>query len=210
MRARIKTQEASPWIPFEDRRRARDGKRHAVLRMAVGMFLVEGYHRTTLSDVAARLNITKPALYNYFRSKEDILIECYRLGQQMYEASIAVIERRKGSGLEKLRQLIRAYVSVVTTDFGMCLIRLDDRELAGESRANVRRAKRDYDTAFRRQIARGIADGSIMRCDPKIATFAIVGALNWIGSWYQPDGELSVDAIAEEFAQRLTEGLAAR
>lgn len=206
----MKAAGAPPWAPFEDRRRARDEKREAVLRMAVKMFLDEGYHRTTLSEVAARLNITKPALYNYFRSKEEILIECYRLGQEMYEASIAAIERGKGSGLDKLRQLIRAYVFVITTDFGMCLVRLDDRELGREARAAVRRAKRRYDTAFRIEIARGIDDGSIVPCDPKLATFAITGSLNWIGNWYRPDGDLSAATIADDFALRLTEGVAAK
>ena len=28
----------------------------------------------------SRLNITKPALYHYFRNKEEVLLECYRLG----------------------------------------------------------------------------------------------------------------------------------
>ena len=63
----------SPWLPFESRRRARDEKREAVLRMAVALFLEQGYHRATLNEVARRLNITKPALYNYFRSKDEIL-----------------------------------------------------------------------------------------------------------------------------------------
>jgi AcrR family transcriptional regulator len=202
--------ETPPWAPFEDRRRARDEKRDAVLRMAVQMFLDEGYHRTTLNEVAARLNITKPALYNYFRSKEDILIECYRLGQDMFEASIAAIERESGDGLDKLRRLIRAYAEVMMTDFGMCLVRLDDRELSVEARAGVRKAKRGYDAAFRTAIAQGVADGSITPRDPKLATLVMTGSLNWIGQWYRPDGELPATALAEEFALRLTEGLAAR
>lgn len=215
MRGRTRAAEASttnapPWVPFEDRRRARDEKREAVLRMAVTMFLDEGYHRTTLSEVAARLHITKPALYNYFGSKEDILIECYRLGQEMFETSFAEIEGESGSGIDKLRRLITAYAHVMMQDFGMCLVRLDDRELAAEARAQVRAAKRNYDMAFRTYIGRGIADGSIVPCDPKLATLTITGALNWIGHWYRPDGELSAATIADEFAVRLTQGLATR
>lgn len=209
MRGRAKAAEATPWAPFEDRRRARDEKRDAVLRMAVKMFLDEGYHRTTLNDVAARLNITKPALYNYFRSKEEILIECYRLGQEMFEANIAALERESGNGLDTLRRLIRAYAEVMMEDFGMCLVRLDDRELSANARAQVRRAKRRYDAAFRSAIAQGVADRSITPRDPKVATLVIAGSLNWIGHWYRPDRELSPATIADEFAVRLTEGLAA-
>ena len=202
--------ETSPWTPFEDRRRARDEKREAVLRMAVRLFLEDGYHRTPLARVAERLNITKPALYNYFRSKEDILHELYRQGDEQYEASFGRIERGEGDGLHKLREFIRAYARIMTTDRGMCFARLDDRELGEEARAAVRQSKRRYDLAFRKQIERGIEDGSVLPCDPKLVAFAIGGALNGIADWYRPDGALSVETIADEFALRLTDGLAAK
>ena len=210
MSAPTRVAERSPWTPFEDRRRARDEKREAVLNMAVRLFLEDGYHRTPLARVAERLNITKPALYNYFRSKEDILHELYRQGDERYEASFGRIERGEGDGLHKLRELIRAYARIVTTDKGMCFARLDDRELGEEARAEVRRAKRRYDRAFRQQIERGIEDGSIRACDAKLAAFAIAGALNGIADWRRADGALSVEAIADEFALLLTEGLATR
>jgi AcrR family transcriptional regulator len=202
--------EPSPWTPFEDRRRARDEKREAVLNMAVRLFLEDGYHRTPLAKVAERLNITKPALYNYFRSKEEILHALYRQGDEQYEASFGRIERGEGDGLHKLRELIRAYARIMTTDRGMCFARLDDRELGEAARAEVRRSKRRYDVAFRKQIEQGIVDGSILPCDAKLAAFMIGGALNGIADWYHPEGALLVETIANEFALRLTEGLAAK
>lgn len=206
----VRSAQTSPWAPFEDRRRARDEKKHAVLRMAAQLFLDVGYHRATLTDVATRLNITKPALYNYFASKEEILEECYRLGQQMADAAIAAIDEEGGNGLTKLRKLIRAYAMLMTIDFGMCLVRLDDRELSQEAHTRVRAEKRQDDLAFRRYISDGIADGSIVECDPKLAAFAIAGSLNWIGHWYRQGDALSADEIADQFADILTNGLAAR
>jgi len=202
--------ESSPWTPFEDRKRARDVKREAVLRMAVRLFLEEGYHRTPLSRIAERLNITKPALYNYFSSKEEILHELFRLGDEQYDERFGRIEQDGGDGLTKLKAIIRAYAISITGDFGMCFARLDDRELGDEPRAQVRRSKRRYDLAFRKQIENGIADGSIVPCDAKLAAFAIAGALNGIADWYRPGGALSPEAIAEEFATRLTTGLVVR
>src|SRR6187399_3361575 len=96
----------SPWTPFESRRRARDEKREAVLRTAVQLFLEQGYHRVTLNDVADRLNITKPALYNYFRGKDEILFECWALGAEHVDERIDEIAASGGTGLEKLRKLI--------------------------------------------------------------------------------------------------------
>lgn len=208
MRPPPDTIESSPWMPFETRRRARDEKRVALLRTAVRLFLEEGYHRTPLSKVAERLNITKMALYNYFGSKEEILAELFRLGSEQYEAGFAAVERMPGDGLSKLRHLIRAYVAIITADFGMCFARLDDRELPDATRVEVRSAKRRYDSAFRTLIREGVEDGSIRPCDPKLAAFVIIGALNGIADWYRPDGALSAEALGAEFAQRLTEGYA--
>src|SRR6201986_4951899 len=101
--------DPSPWLPFQSRRRARDEKREAVLRTAVQLFLEQGYHRATLNEVAERLNITKPALYNYFRSKDEILFECWALGQERVEDCIAEIDANDGTGLTKLRKLIHGY-----------------------------------------------------------------------------------------------------
>lgn len=202
--------DQSPWMPFESRRRARDEKREAVLRIAVQLFLEQGYHRATLNDVAERLNITKPALYNYFRSKEDILFECWALGQEQVDEIIAVINESGEDGLGKLRALVRAYAATMATDFGASMVRFNPRDLSPDNEKTVRAAKRGIDRTFRRYIADGVADGSIKPCDPKLTAFAIAGSLNWIGHWYQRDGALPPEAIADEFAMRLTEGLATR
>ncbi|MCD0416072.1 TetR/AcrR family transcriptional regulator [Rubrivivax sp. JA1024] len=204
------TDDHSPWMPFESRRRARDEKREAVLRTAVHLFLEQGYHRATLNDVAERLNITKPALYNYFRSKEDILFECWALGQERVDEIIAGINGSGADGLGKLRALVRAYAATMATEFGASMVRFNPRDLSPENEKTVRAAKRGIDRTFRRYIADGVADGSIKPCDPKLTAFAIAGSLNWIGHWYQRDGALSPDAIADEFAVRLTEGLTNR
>ena len=198
---------SSPWLPFETRRRDRDAKREAVLRTAVQLFLEQGCHRATLADVAERLNITKPALYNYFRSKDDILFECWVMGQEAVLGCIADIDAAGGGGLDKLRRLVRGYATLMTTDYGRSLVRFDPRDLSEARAAIVRAAKRRIDTVFRGYLAEGVADGSILPCDPKLTAFTIAGALNWIGHWYRPGGGLTPAEIAESFSARLTGGL---
>ena len=210
MDARDPTSDSSPWISFESRRRARDEKRDAVLRTAVHLFLEQGYHRVTLNEVAERLNITKPALYNYFRGKEEILFECWMLGRERVTEFIAEIDADGGTGLARLRRLVRGYAEVMTTDYGASVVRFDPRDLSEEHGEVVRAAKRSIDRTFRKYISEGIADGSIRPCDPKLTAFAIVGSLNWIGHWFQHDGAHSAEAVASEFTERLTEGLAVK
>lgn len=145
---RANTNAKSPWLPFEDRRRAREAKREAVIRTAAQLFLEQGYHRATLDDVAERLHITKPALYNYFRSKEEILAECFSYGQGLIGCRIMEISAEPGTGLDKLRKLSLAFAEIMTTDFGMCLMRVDDRELSAANRKLVQRGKKKITMRF--------------------------------------------------------------
>jgi AcrR family transcriptional regulator len=51
----------------------RTDTRERIQRVALELFAERGYERTTLSEVAERLQITRPALYYHFKAKEDIL-----------------------------------------------------------------------------------------------------------------------------------------
>jgi AcrR family transcriptional regulator len=195
---------------FATRRRDRVTKREAVLQTAAQLFLEKSYARTSMNDVAERLNITKPALYHYFRNKEEILVECYRLGTGKIGEILDEIAAHGGNGREKVEAFIRGYVNVLTLNFGRCVMRLDEGDLSGDAYAEVRRYKRKIDRRLRALIMEGIGDGSIARCDPKLAAFAIAGAVNWICVWYEPAGALSPEEIGSHFARTLTQGIAAR
>jgi AcrR family transcriptional regulator len=201
--------EAPPqWKAFATRRRDPATKREAVLQTAAHLFLEKSYARTSLSDVALRLKITKPALYHYFQNKEEILLECYRLGVGLIEESLNRIASSCGTGLEKVQAFIYSYATVMTINFGRCVMRLDEGDLSLEARGEVSRYKRKIDRRLRSFIQEGIEDGSITPCDPKIAAFSIAGAVNWICKWYEPEGALSGEEIASQFARTLTYGLA--
>jgi AcrR family transcriptional regulator len=199
---------ASPWRDSADRAAEREAKRAAVLRVAAEMFVARGYGQTKLADVASRLKTTKAALYTYFESKEAILVECYRLGDLAVREGVASAETTSGSGLEKVQRFIRCYCEVMTTTFGKCLNRIDDRELSPGARELVRGYKRDVDQLVRRLIALGVEDGSIRPCDVRIATFLVEGAINWIGFWYDPNGPSGPAEIGERFVALLSDGLA--
>ena len=196
------------WKAFASRRRDPATKREAILQTSAQLFLEKSYGRTSLNDVADRLNITKPALYTYFRNKEEILLECYRWGTGLIEETLTKIAGQGGTGLQKVEAFIYAYANVMTVNFGRCVMRLDEGDLSSEALAEVRTHKRRIDRRLRSFIQEGIDDGSVTPCDPKIAAFSIAGAVNWICMWYEPEGPLSPEEIASQFARTLTQGLA--
>jgi AcrR family transcriptional regulator len=197
-----------PKTVFARRSRDPETKREAILATAAQLFLEKSYGRTSLNDVAERLSITKPAIYHYFRSKEQILVECYRLGTAMIAETLDQIASHCGTGIEKVAAFISSYANVMTVNFGRCVMRLDEGDLSGDARAEIRASKRKIDRRLRSFVQEGIDDGSIAPCDPKLAAFSIAGALNWICMWYEPGGPLSPEEIATQFARTLTQGLA--
>jgi AcrR family transcriptional regulator len=199
-----------PAETFPIRRRDRAAKRLAVLDTAARLFLNQSYGRTSLDDIARNLRITKPALYHYFGSKEAILLECYRQGASLIEGSLDAIGAEPGPGLARVQSFIRAYAAIVMTlDLARCIAGLDDGELSPRARREVRGYKRAIDARLRNLLEEGMQDGSIAPGDAKMPAFAIAGSLNWIATWYSPDGPLTPREIADRFAHVLTLGMTA-
>ncbi|MBP2228983.1 AcrR family transcriptional regulator [Azospirillum agricola] len=200
----------SPWKTPTDRRNEREEKRIAVLRTAAQAFNEMGYYATSLDDIARRLNVTKPTIYYYVKNKEEILFECVRIGLELLDSASNEVIGHGGSAYDELVAVMTTYVGIVTADFGMCVIRVGEEPLTGESRRTMRALKRRIDLKFRTLIERGVAEGSIAPCDPKIAAFTLSGALSWIARWYRPDGDLDVEAIARQSIGLLLDGLRPR
>lgn len=202
------SEDTVPWKPWEARQQERDVKKQAVLRVATRLFLERGWHQATMQELGDRLNVTKPALYNYFLSKEDILRQCILINNEITTAAFVAAEAYRGEGIDRLRIFLERYVAVSTSDTGACVNRIDDRELPDELRTEFIAIKRAIDLRARALVVAGIKDGSIVPCDVRMATFVFMGAVQWISRWYRPDGPLTSEEIAREYSVRLVSGLA--
>jgi AcrR family transcriptional regulator len=200
----------SPWPPASDRVRQRARKRDAVILAAARAFRERGYHNTSLDDIAARLNVTKPTIYHYVTSKEQILFECFRTGLDQIRAVFDDLRDSDAPARERLLAVVRRYADAVTSEFGWCMVRAEDQDLTPVMSQRIKTLKAEIDQGIRRLIREGIADGSIRDCDPKMAAFALAGALNWMAHWYRNDASLSAGQIAERFIDVFDLGLRPR
>jgi len=50
----------------------REEVRKKIIDAAYSLFVEKGFHGTTMEEIAQRLGVTKPALYQYFPGKEDL------------------------------------------------------------------------------------------------------------------------------------------
>ena len=185
-------------------------KRAAVLREAARAFRSKGYHRTSLDDVARLLNVTKPALYYYFRSKEDILFQCHMLSLDLGEQAMREARKRDGSGRDVLTWFLERYTELIASELGDIAMLSEVDALTGNNRRKVLWRRRQFDHWFRKLIAEGVADGSIRPIDPKVTVFFFMGAVQTMTRWYDPEGPLTGASIGRAFTDLLIEGLRPR
>lgn len=182
-------------------------KAREILLAAARIFNLRGYHETSMSDVAQALGVSKPYLYYYLKNKEDMLFECSRIATEELHAMLDEVRRAKVAGWARLELLFRGYARVMTTEFGICLIRNTAPGSLGEpGRERLWVGRRRLNREVEQIIAQGIADGSIRACDPVALSFALFGTFNWMTFWYRPDGPLSADELASQFLDIFAHG----
>lgn len=190
--------------------RDREAKRQAVLRAAVRMFNERGFHATSLEDVAASLGITKPTIYHYLGSKDQVLLECVTIGLEQLLDACEQARSQEGKAIERLRRFLTRYAEINMGDFGRCVVRTGEEALSSDSAARLRALKRRIDSAVRKLIEEGIADGSIARQDPKLLAFVLFGALNWPARWHESSGSQGPEELALAMVDILAAGFSPR
>lgn len=201
---------ASPFRTPQQRVAERAAKREAVLSTAVDLFNEKGFSATSLDDVAASLGVTKPVIYHYLGTKEQVLLECLGRGLAALEEAAADAKVNHGNGADRLRAFLIRYAEVNMAPFGRCVVLTADHELSAEGLREFRAMKRRIDAALRALIAAGVADGSLAPRDPGLTAAALAGAVNWIPRWHDPKGDRSPEDIAAELVDTLLDGSRAR
>ncbi|WP_293456366.1 TetR/AcrR family transcriptional regulator [Phenylobacterium sp.] len=187
-----------PWGEgIQDRGEQYELKRQVVLRTAARIYTQRGFHETTLTDIAEALNISKPTLYYYFRSKDEILFECHRLGiEAITDGETPMPPPGEGTARERLHEFLRRYVRMVVDDFGTCLVMTGANALGPENRAEVVGGRRQIDGMLRGILEEGARDGTIVCDDIMLTSMFIFGAMNWIPHWFHREGEINVDTLS--------------
>jgi len=188
-------------------RQKREKRRAEILHAALETVREKGYHATTLDDIAERLGVRKTALYHYFPDKDAILYACHRESLAELDRLIEDSAACCASSRERLAFLIREHVRVMTEKLEGSPLAFEVSALSPERRAEVIAGRDRYERVLRDVVAAGVKRGEFRKVDPKIAVFAILGAINWIARWYSPEGGARAPVLGDQFADFLLEGL---
>ncbi len=186
-----------------------DEKRELILRAAASLFVERGIHGTSLNEIAQRFNISKPALYHYARSKDDIIAQILNAAAEKYRELLATNQQRSGTGREQLVQTIRDYGEQLNTEIGRCIATMQPSTLSGETYERYRKTHRILLNGIADIVEHGIRDGSLGPCNPKIVVLALLSALNSTIHWHRSTGALSRMQATDEILGYFLDGIAA-
>jgi TetR/AcrR family transcriptional regulator len=186
-----------------------DLKRTSILREAARSFNRSGFHGTTLDDIAERLGVTKAALYRYVPNKHELLFACFKLAMDSAFSNLDTGEAQGRNGLDKIRIGLQGYVRDMIGELGYPVVLLEENALLPEHAKTIIRQRDQMERRLRALIAEGIEDGSIAPCNPKLVSFAMFGAVNWVPKWYRAGGEWSAEEVAEWLLAVVTRSIAA-
>jgi TetR/AcrR family transcriptional regulator len=176
-------------------------KRQEVLREAAASFNFKGYHGTSLTEIATSLGVTKAALYHYFPNKNSLLAACFEQAMDVAFASLERGRKQGKNGRDRLVLTISGYVSQLIDELNCCVVLMEEQALEPGDRAKLVRQRDRFERALRALVKEGIEDGSVVPCDPKLAIFVILGAMNWVPKWFKPSGEWTPEQLTLALSQ---------
>ncbi|MCW9032749.1 MAG: TetR/AcrR family transcriptional regulator [Alphaproteobacteria bacterium] len=184
-------------------------KREALYREAAKGFNRRGFRGTSLADLAEGLGITKAALYHYVPNKDELLFRCVYNSTIASLEAVEVAKKEETTGLNRIHRVIRDYFCAVLMANPPCVTVYDEGTLDAKNAKIIYDRRKQLSLSMREFIRQGVEDGSVIDCDPKLATNIILGSMNWAPKWFRHDGELSSEEVANGIADMLTRGIAA-
>jgi AcrR family transcriptional regulator len=179
-----------------------------IIQAAAQIFRKKGYHGTSMQDIADAVQLQKASLYHHVSGKQDILVTILDQALDLLIDDMLQVARSDLSPQDKVRLAMRTYVNRLTGDLDLATVLLMEHRSLDDTLRNVHIDRRDrFEALWRGIVQEGIDSGVFRQVDARLTSFAFLGVLNWLITWYRHDGSLSGDQIADRFANLLLTGL---
>lgn len=188
--------------------RPREAELHAT---ATRLFRERGYHATSMQDLGEALGMNRGSLYHYIASKDDLLWSILTRALDLLEQRVLPVLDAQAPPRTRLSRAIHEHLRVAADHADeLSLIQIELRSLSPERRAELIARRDAYEGRWRQAVSDGIESGALRPFDVRLAGIGILSACNWFTQWYRPDGELSVDEVADAFVRLFLGGLEQR
>ncbi|MEQ8516803.1 MAG: TetR/AcrR family transcriptional regulator [Chromatocurvus sp.] len=171
-------------------------RRDDVLEAAAALFATKGYAATSIRDIAHEVGILSGSLYYHFASKEELLLEAHSRGvTQVSEAVQLALADAAADPWIRMSAACRAHLEVLLgrSPFSQVITPQFPSHFDGDVRATLLAQRESYEAIFRDLVKALPLPDSV---NPRHFRLALLGALNWTPTWYQPGGADSPSNIA--------------
>ena len=182
--------------------------RDDILDAAAQVFRQKGFHGASMSDIASALDVQKASLYHHVKSKQEILLALLDRALIMLTDHIASIVAQAVPADQKLRQMIRGYLSALSENTDLTAVLLfEHRSLDKKSHSRHVPQRDTFEALWRDVINEGVRSKVFDLKDTGLAVRALMGVMNWTLTWYHPDGGKSIEQIADDYSDFVLKGM---
>lgn len=191
-------------------RLSRDDRMEQTLEAAHELFAERGYAAVTMDEIAARVGVTKPLLYNYFGNKERLYIACMEQAGDSLISTVAAAVGESANPGDALGAGVRAFFTFLDTDRAAWAVLFDETlPRGGEVFDRV--------AAYRGQIAE-LVSGSLLaqlpdrsrekvKVEVEALSTALLGAAEALARWWLRTEAISAEEAAELLISTVEPGL---
>lgn len=190
-----------------------DEKKEFIAKAATVVFSDKGYMNACMQDVARKAGLSKPGLYHYFKSKEEILAHILIKNSDIFlEKLQETIKKNKKAGLsqrESFRRLVQAYAAYVNSDRHRRLIVLRERhQLSSQYSDQLLKREKAMFVLVRSQLS--YLTDIDKTANKNVITFLLIAMSHWLGYWVKDNKRLSLEEIIDENIKIIFNGIMKR
>jgi AcrR family transcriptional regulator len=187
-----------------------DTRRLLLLSTAAEIFSKRGFRATSMKEIAAAVGMSKPTIYHYFRSKEELLVRIYSdVLDESLDAARATVAASP-TPLDAIRDLIASRVAYTCRNQALLKVCFEEEhELPTELAEEVLERRHAFEDFFGDALAAHLAahPNVLLGMPPKIYVNMCLGAVNWCYKWYRPTGPSTPEELGRQIATSLTAAL---
>ncbi|MFN2151764.1 MAG: TetR/AcrR family transcriptional regulator [Anaerolineales bacterium] len=174
-------------IPLTEEEQFR--RRKEIFDASVHLFLDKGFNETSMREIAKAAGVGKSTLYDYFNSKDEILISYFEDEIQKITARAQQINQQDLSVSEKLRQIMEMHLAYLVDNRLLYLkLTVEAQRLALGSQQQIQVARHAYQDMLRSLIEEGIQKGEFREINPLFAARSIFTLLSTAVFTSRPTG----------------------
>ena len=176
-----------------------DGRRGDIIRAAAKLFREKGYDGASMRAIANAVGMQCGSPFYHFASKQDILVAVVEEGlRQGLEKTRAVIH----PGLEadaQFRALVKVHLSIILEDGNdfIPVMLYNWRCLDDEHQRRLIATKDEYDAIWQAAV-NALHKAGHMGTDPKFSRLMVLGAMNFMVTWFKPRKGENLDVLADK------------